>query len=143
MDNQFDVVVGVDGSPESLSAVEWAASDAARRHRRLHIVHAYAWPVVYQPLGTHRTAALDKLVREAATTIVDDAVARARSVAPQVPVTTAKPFQLAAAALLGAAERADVVVVGSRGRGGFTGLLLGSVSQAMIHHASCPVAVVR
>lgn len=143
MENQFDVVVGVDGSTESMAAVEWAAADAARRHRRLQIVHAYAWPVVYPPLGVHPTPSLDKAVRHAAERIVNSAVARARAVSADLSITTANPVQLAAAALLEASQRADTVVVGSRGLGGFSGLLLGSVGVQLAAHAMCPVVVVR
>ena len=91
MDNQFDVVVGVDGSTESMAAVAWAASDAARRHRRLHIIHAYAWPVVYPPLSVHLAATLDKAVRQAAEHIVTSAVAHARTVSAGLSITTATP----------------------------------------------------
>jgi nucleotide-binding universal stress UspA family protein len=142
MDNRFDVV-GVDGSTESMAAVEWAASDAARRHRRLLIVHAYAWPVVYPPLGAHPTPSLDKAVRQAAQRIVASAVAHARAVSAELTITTATPVKLAAAALVEASRRADVVVVGSRGLGGFSGLLLGSVGVQLAAHAECPVVVVR
>ncbi len=143
MEHQFDVVVGVDGSQESMAAVEWAAADAARRHRGLRIVHAYAWPVVYPPLGTHPTPAWDKAIRQAAEHIVGSAVAHARAVASGLTITTATPGQLAAAALLDATKRADAVVVGSRGLGGFTGLLLGSVGVQLAAHADCPVVVIR
>jgi nucleotide-binding universal stress UspA family protein len=143
MENQFDVVVGVDGSQESLLAVDWAAADAARRHRQLQIIHAYAWPVVYPPLGAHRTVALDKAVRLSAEQVVNAAVARARAVAPELSIRTAMPVQLATAALLAASERADTVVVGNRGLGGFSGLLLGSTGVQLAAHAACPVIVVR
>ncbi|MET7423675.1 universal stress protein [Dactylosporangium sp. NPDC005555] len=143
MEHKHDVVVGVDGSPESLAAVDWAAWDAARRGRRLHILHAYAWPVVYPPLAAYRTPALDKVVRDAAETVVGAAVARARTVASQLPITTATPFEPAGAALVHASEWAGTVVVGNRGLGGFSGLLLGSVGVQVATHAACPVVVVR
>ncbi|MEV0132152.1 universal stress protein [Dactylosporangium sp. NPDC050688] len=143
MEQQYDVVAGVDGSPESMTAVEWAALDAARRHRRLHIVHAYAWPVVYPPLGSQQIPALHKAIREAAERIMAAAVARAGQVAADVPVTTALAVESAATALLHAAQHAGTVVVGSRGLGGFTGLLLGSVGVQLAAHAPCPVVVVR
>lgn len=143
MEQQSEVVVGVDGSPESMTAVEWAALDAARRHRRLHVVHAYAWPVVYPPLGAQQTPALRKAIREAAERVVDAAVARAGQAAAGVPVTTTLAVEPAATALLHAAQHADSVVVGSRGLGGFTGLLLGSVGVQLAAHAPCPAVVVR
>ncbi|MEV4138835.1 universal stress protein [Dactylosporangium sp. NPDC049742] len=143
MEHKHDVVVGVDGSPESLAAVDWAAWDAARRGRRLHIVHAYAWPVVHPPLGARRTPELDELVRHAADTIVAAAVARARAVSSQLPITTETPCEPAGAALVHASAWAGTVVVGSRGLGGFGGLLLGSVGAQVAAHAAGPVVVVR
>jgi nucleotide-binding universal stress UspA family protein len=143
MEHQFDVVVGVDGSSESMTAVLWAAADAMRRHRQLQIVHAYAWPVVYPPLGARTSPTLDKAARLAAERIVDSAVAHARTVSLDVSISTATPIQLAAGALLDASQRADTVVVGSRGLGGFSGLLLGSVGVQLAAHAGCPVVVVR
>ncbi|GAA1535328.1 universal stress protein [Dactylosporangium maewongense] len=143
MEHKHDVVVGVDGSPESLAAVDWAAWDTARRGRRLHIVHAYAWPVAHPSLGARRTPALDELVRHAADTVVDTAVARARTVSSQLPITTDTPIEPAAAALVHASGWAGTVVVGSRGLGGFGGLLLGSVGAQVAAHAAGPVVVVR
>ncbi|MDG6105929.1 universal stress protein [Dactylosporangium aurantiacum] len=143
MQQQSEVVVGVDGSSESIAAVEWAALDAARRQRGLHLIHAYAWPVVHPPLGAQPTAALRKAVRKAADRILRAAVARAAAVAAGVPVTTATALEPAATALVKASQRADVVVVGSRGLGGFSGLLLGSVGVQLAAHAACPVVVIR
>ncbi|MFF5234883.1 universal stress protein [Dactylosporangium sp. NPDC000521] len=143
MEQKHDVVVGVDGSPESLAAVDWAAWDAARRGRRLHIIHACAGPVADLPLDARQTPALDEIVRHAAETVVDIAVARARTVTSQLPITTATPFEHAGVALIDASGWAGTVVVGSRGLGGFSGLLLGSVGVQLAAHAAGPVVVVR
>ncbi|WP_327002192.1 universal stress protein [Dactylosporangium sp. NBC_01737] len=125
MEHQVNVVVGVDGSAQSMEAVEWAAADAARRHRRLQIIHACP------PHGAHPAPALD------------EAVARARAVSAELSITTSAPVQPAAVALLDASRWADTVVVGSRGLGGFGGLLLGSVGGQLAAHGACPVVVVR
>lgn len=144
MSTNTAVVVGVDGSPDSLSAVEWAAADAMRRQRPLRIVHAFLWPVVYAPMPVPVPPPLyEETMREAAEQILDEAVTRARALAPTLDISTDMPVQQATAALIAASRHAATVVVGNRGLGGFTGLLLGSVSQAVIHHAACPVAVVR
>ncbi|UWZ34156.1 universal stress protein [Dactylosporangium roseum] len=138
------VIVGVDGSPDSLRAVDWAAADALRRHRPLRIVHAFLWPAVYPPPALPVPPQLyEQTMREAAQQILDEAVTRARTVAPALDVGTDMPIQQAAAALVAASRHAATVVVGNRGLGGFTGLLLGSVGVELAAHAACPVVVVR
>jgi nucleotide-binding universal stress UspA family protein len=115
-----DVVVGVDGSPPSRAALRWAAVEAFRRNRRLRIVHACA---------------------EDPDDVLADAVAEARTILPDV-AGRAVPGD-AAGVLLGEARDAELLVVGSRGRGGLASFLLGSVSQQVATHASGPVVVVR
>ncbi|MEU7872120.1 universal stress protein [Dactylosporangium sp. NPDC049140] len=137
------VVVGVDGSAQSASAVDWAAADAARRRRPLRIVHAYLWPVLHAPLGLPMPLGYERLMREMAGDIVREAVTRATRIAPSLDVSIDMPVQQAAAALVEASRHADLVVVGNRGLGGFTGLLLGSVGVALAAHAVSPVVVVR
>ncbi|WP_432843972.1 universal stress protein [Dactylosporangium sp. CA-092794] len=137
------VVVGVDGSPDSLNAVEWAAADARRRRRPLRIVHAYLWPMVYAPMAVPLPVDYGQTMREAAEEVVNEAVAKARAVAPDVDISTDMPVQQAAAALVDASRDADVTVVGHRGLGGFTGLLVGSVGIELAAHAASPVVVVR
>lgn len=138
------VVVGVDGSPGSLAAVDWAAADANRRRRRLRIVHALQWPaMVYAPFAVPVPPLYEATMREAAEQILDEAVARARAVAPGVGVVTDLAVQPPAAVLLAESGRAATLVVGSRGLGGFTGLLLGSVGTELAAHAACPLVVVR
>ncbi|MER7008187.1 universal stress protein [Dactylosporangium sp. NPDC000555] len=135
------VVVGVDGSPESLEALTWAACDASRRHRPLHVVHAFQLPTVYGPFPPPVPSPYDDETRAAAERMLAGSVARARTLAPGLEVTSDMPMRQPASALLAAAEHADTVVVGSRGLGGFAGLLLGSVSIAVSAHATCPVVV--
>jgi nucleotide-binding universal stress UspA family protein len=135
------VVVGTDGSAGGMTAVRWAAETAELTQRPLEVVVAYHWEVPGRWYGSVRelTAAAD----ERAGAIAVAAAAEAARVAPHVEVTTALLLGDPAPVLLRTAEDADLLVVGSRGRGGFSGLLLGSVSIQVATHAHCPVAVVR
>ncbi|MER7505047.1 universal stress protein [Nonomuraea pusilla] len=135
------IVVGFDGSEPSLDAVNWAGREAALREATLHIVHAVArWTpdvlLVPEPSGW------DVEAEAAARRQLEEAALRARAGRPHLPVTTDLAAGSAAEALIAAAEGADLLVVGSRGRGGFTALLLGSVSRHVATRAPCPVAVV-
>ncbi|MET8340171.1 universal stress protein [Streptosporangium canum] len=135
------VVVGVDGSPSSQAAVEWAADDAVRRGRALRIVHVCE-PWVYDiPLQT--PPGFRDSVTESCQGVLESAARLARERAPGIEVDavleTGQPVEI----LRREAEDAEQVVLGSRGRGGFTGLLLGSVSLALAGHVAAPVVVVR
>ncbi|MER7210481.1 universal stress protein [Streptosporangium sp. NPDC000239] len=135
------VVVGVDGSPASQAAVEWAADDAVRRGRPLRIVHVCA-PWIYDiPLQT--PPGFRDSMTEYCQEILDTALAQARSHAPGLQIETVRERGKAGEVLRREAEDAEEVVVGSRGLGGFTGLLLGSVSLALAGHVAAPVVVVR
>lgn len=136
-------VVGVDGSPDSDLAVEWAAQDAARRHRPLHIVHAYLGSLVAAQLAAPSSAEYGAALRAVAEGALDAAVARARAVAAELDITTDMPVGEAPAALLDAARHAALLVVGNRGLGGFSGLLVGSVGAELAAHAPVPVIIAR
>jgi nucleotide-binding universal stress UspA family protein len=136
-----EIVVGVDGSAESDAALRWAAQEAQRHGAELTAVHAYEQDQlgIRTPLeNTHRHD-LESIARA----IVDSAVTEVQSVAPAVRVRGEAISGSAADCLIRAAESGATVVVGSRGRGGFAGLLLGSVSQQVATHATAPVVVVR
>jgi nucleotide-binding universal stress UspA family protein len=137
------IVVGVDGSDGARVAVRWAAAEAARRNGRLELVSAWHFPA---SSGTFAIAyAVDELVKDltrAAERQLGEAAADARAIAPDVIVETHVAEAQPATALLEAAAGADLLVIGSRGLGGFRGLLLGSVSQQCAHHATCPVVIV-
>ncbi|QSB16887.1 universal stress protein [Natronosporangium hydrolyticum] len=140
---QGPVVVGVDGSAVSQAAVGFAFAEAAARDAELLAVAAWTGRV-----STEQAEQLPLIydaddIEAAQVTALHQALAPARDQWPQVPVRELVRRGRPARVLLAAAEPAQLVVVGARGRGGFTGLLLGSVSQAMLHHAGCPVAVVR
>lgn len=138
------VVVGVDGSQVSESAVEFAFQAASLRRQGLHVLHAWAQP---DPFVDEAYAVLS----ESATRQTEARLAVAESLAgwrdkyPDVEVTEVIADGHPVDALLAEVTRVDaaLLVVGSRGRGGFAGLLLGSVSRGLLHHASCPIAVVR
>jgi nucleotide-binding universal stress UspA family protein len=134
------IVVGVDGSEGSRAAAQWAAEEAARWDASVVVVQAWEFtplviatdaPIDLVELRSQADAALAQEVQE----LFGD---RAGSVEARV------VEELPANAILDAvkAHDADLVVVGSRGRGGLKGMLLGSVSQKVVHHAPCPVVVV-
>lgn len=137
------VVVGVDGSKLSEQAIDFAFRHADAHGYRLLAVHAWHSPAgTYE--GGHGPLMFDRAeIEAAAELLVAKSVAGAMADHPDVEVETRLINGKPARALLSSAESADLVVVGSRGRGGFTGLLLGSVSQGVLHHAHCPVAIVR
>ena len=136
------IVVGFDGSKHAEAALEFAAEEASLRGARLLIVFAWEMPLAFGPNAVYPSELLKGLPSEAEIT-VQWAVARARELQPQVACEGKAIEGHPAAVLLKEAEHAHMIVVGSRGRGGFTSLLLGSVSQQVVHHAPCPVVVVR
>lgn len=137
------VVVGVDGSPESLAAVELAAREAVLRGQPLQVVHGLVEPYLYAPPGLTPGGRPEGAPRQAAERLVADAVARARDAAPTVDVTGEVNAASGAQALITCSRRASLVVVGDRGLGAFTGLLLGSVAIHVAAHAACPVLIAR
>lgn len=135
------VVVGVDGSEGARLALAFAAREARLRQVRLHVVHAWSYPFVGDAVPV-ATSLGNVDFRGEAEELCRRAVSEALGDDPGVEVTTEVQCDLATRALLGAAQGAELLVVGSRGRGGFAGLLLGSVSHQLVSHAPCPVVVV-
>jgi nucleotide-binding universal stress UspA family protein len=139
------ITVGVDGSGHSHRALEWAVKEAGLRHAPLTVlaVHQVAsnyWtgnPITY-PADQPET---DK-VRQAAEEAVQKAVEQVGESGPTA-VTVRAVSGLPAQELINASADADLVVVGSRGAGGFARLMMGSVSSQVVHHAACPVVVIR
>lgn len=135
------LVAGVDGSDTGLAALDWAVDEAERYARPLRIVHASLWEP-YEEVVTDPTK--DRPPgQDLAERIVADAAERAGLRAPGVEITTAVLPDDPAGALLQEGREAALLVVGSRGRGAFTGLLLGSVSLVVAARSACPVVVVR
>ncbi|BCJ68821.1 universal stress protein [Polymorphospora rubra] len=134
-----DVVVGVDGSPDSVTALDFALDTAAERDAPLLVVGAWNIPSVpWRPPGVD-TEQMSATERRGLEQLVEERRRRHAAVAVRTEVVVDSP----AHALTQASARARLLVVGSRGRGGLRGLLLGSVSQQVLHHARCPVVVVR
>jgi nucleotide-binding universal stress UspA family protein len=135
------IIVGVDGSDHSLRALDWALREAQIRSAPLTVVTVNPALVSYWGAVTYPEGKLDEeQARQEVQAVVDKAVSSLAGPPPQVTVkvTPGSP----ATELLEAAQAADMVVVGSRGSGGFSRLLLGSVSTQVAHHASCPVVVI-
>ncbi|MDH2430822.1 universal stress protein [Sphaerisporangium sp. TRM90804] len=135
------IVVGVDGSPAASAAVEWAADDAARGNAALRIVHVREQWGDGAPF--HAMPGFEDSLSEYCDGVVAAAAARARQRAPGIEVETVLARGAVVETLTGEAERAEEVVLGSRGMGGFAGLVLGSVGMAMAGHAPGPVVIVR
>jgi nucleotide-binding universal stress UspA family protein len=136
-----EIVVGIDGSQPSRTALRWAAAEAGRRGADLRVLMAYewAWFGARFPAGGD----LERQALEVVQRIVDEAVDEAKAAQPGVSITGVAVPGGPARILLEAGESAALIVVGNRGRGGFTSLLLGSVSQQVATHARTPVVVVR
>lgn len=135
------IVVGASNSDNGRVALEWAVAEAAYRGATLEVVHAWTSPVMAFPTGVAFDPTLISEVEAASRADLEALVAGAVGDSG-VDVTTTLVEGPTAAALIDAAARADLVVVGTRGRGGFKALLLGSVSNKVLHHAPCSVAVV-
>jgi nucleotide-binding universal stress UspA family protein len=138
---QTDILVGIDGSESAGAALRWAEAEAQRRGCGLNVVLAYdvAWP----PVQPSRHDALEAVVREQAGAVVDETLRQIADRAPDLVVrgeaVTGRPAQV----LIDLSRVVSLVVVGSRGLGGFGSLLLGSVGDQVSAHAHSPVAVVR
>ena len=133
------VVVGVDGSPDSVRALKWGADYARAQGAELLAVSVFEVPVVFGgPYALSGIPEPDKLEEEARTAL-SEAVREALGEGAEVTerVEQGHPARV----LVNASRAAQLVVVGSRGRGGFVGLMLGSVSQYCVAHARCPVLV--
>ena len=134
------VVVGLDGSPQSEAALAFAVEAAVARRVPLRAVRAWLDPAV--PYVVTGPADWDEEVKRQQGLLSEQLVGW-REKYPELRVEPVLVQDRPAHALAQSTGDAQLVVVGSRGRGGLTGMLLGSVSQAMLQHAECPVAVVR
>jgi nucleotide-binding universal stress UspA family protein len=135
----YRIVVGIDGSKASLSALEWAVRQADFTHASLEIVAAWEWatsfgwsvvPEGYDPSGD-------------AQSMIEPLVATLRSAHPQLVVTAKIVEGHPAPVLIKESIGADLLVVGSRGHGEFVGMLIGSTSEHCVANAACPVVVFR
>lgn len=138
------IVAGVDGSDESVASLRWAVNEARLRNATVEVVHAWHYPYSGYTDTTGMVAGVlnrDDL-EQAARAELDHAIEEADAATAGVPIEPVLVEGSAAGRLIEAAAGADLLVLGSRGRGGFTGLLLGSVSQQCSHHAPCPIVLV-
>jgi nucleotide-binding universal stress UspA family protein len=140
-----EVVVGVDGSPPAVLALDWAFDHASRRGHSLHVVHTWEVPPIGAITGvpTFSPPELLEDIRSSEMRTTAEVLAGHRDHYPDVEVKQSVERGSPVQVLVAASEHAALVVVGSRGRGGFAGLLLGSVSHGVVHHAKSPVAVVH
>jgi nucleotide-binding universal stress UspA family protein len=142
-DHDGPVVVGVDGTPVGEAAIAFAFAEASARGAGLVAVHTWT-DLVLEVALAGGPADLDfSVLAQQAEEVLGERLAGWQEKYPDVSVTRHVSRERASRGLLRHAEGAQLVVVGSRGRGGFRGLLLGSTSQHLLHHAPCPVAVVR
>jgi nucleotide-binding universal stress UspA family protein len=150
------IVVGIDGSAGSDAALRWALAEARLRGSNVRVVHAYQRPLLpladagFGPAGgaaapavlTENLETLREAAEREALKLIDDAIGRAdRGSTDGLHIERAALEGPAAQVLIESARAAELLVVGSRGRGGFLGLLLGSVSHQCAHHPPCPVVI--
>jgi nucleotide-binding universal stress UspA family protein len=131
------IVVGVDGSDASIDAVRWALLQAGLTGCSLEAVTSWQYPKEYGAQWVAEDVNWDAMAK----TILEDSLAKfdLKGVEVTRTITQGHPAEV----LTDASANADLLVVGSRGHGGFVGMLLGSVSQHVCAHAHCPVLVVR
>jgi len=137
------IVVGVDGSPPSIAALRWAVHQAKLTGGVIDAVIAWEFPVVAGGFGWAPNKAFDGTeYSQLAAKALNEAVIQVNpppDVTVNQVVTEGNPAQV----LLYTAKDADLLVVGNRGHGGFVDALIGSVSVRCLHHATCPVAIIR
>ena len=140
------IVVGVDSSEGAKEALRFAVEEARLRQARLRAVHAWDFDAIglsglagFSPVVGVDLGELVRTAESALDAVLDEVAPDADGVDVERRVVEGAP----ATALVDESRKADLLVVGSRGHGGFAGLLLGSVSQQCAHHAACPVVIVR
>jgi nucleotide-binding universal stress UspA family protein len=140
------IVVGIDGSEPSEDALRWAVEEGRVHGALVVAVHAWEPPVLpadVEPVPARDYVGILAEVQEAAERLVEESVRKVAGAEAGARVDAVAVEGRAAEVLVDAAADADLLVVGSRGLGGFLGLLLGSVSQQCVNHAPCPVLVHR
>ncbi len=137
-----EIVLGVDRAPAEEPAIRFAFEEAIVRGARLRVVHAWSHPGSGGPGDMRPLVYEPEEITEDEARSLSETLSRWREKFPGVDVVSEVIHGRPSRVLSGASARADLLVVGSRGRGGFTGLLLGSVSHALLHDAHCPMAVV-
>jgi len=134
------IVVGIDGSDSSLGALRWAAQQAALTGATLQVITTWDWPTSYGwaiPFPTGYDPA------EGAKKLMDESIGTTRKEFPELPIVTDVDEGHPAPILIEASNGAELLVIGSRGHGEFTGMLIGSVSEHCATNAHCPVVIYR
>jgi nucleotide-binding universal stress UspA family protein len=137
------IVVGVDGSEESKEALRWAIDEAHLRKATVRAIHVWTYPLIFAGEFVPPDMVDANSLRDAAQKALDETVAEVAGDNPDAYIERIVEHGSVAHVLVDAAKEANLLVVGSRGHGGFTGSLLGSVSQQCAHHAPCAVVIVR
>jgi nucleotide-binding universal stress UspA family protein len=138
------IVVGIDGSENSVAALQWAAHEAELRNCKVRVVSAWEYPYAVlapSPVALPLPAVTE--MQEAANTLLEQVLTEAKlpdGVTVEHVVVEGSPAKVL---LDEAAKDAELLVIGARGRGGFMGLLLGSVATQVVHHSQVPTVVVR
>lgn len=142
-EGEHPVVVGVDGSESALHAVRWAVREAGRRAAAVKLVHVCHLAPVRHPKQVPPPPAYQAAVLDQGRHWLIEAEEAARHAAPDIAVTTDLRDGIAADILVAESRTAQLVVLGSRGLGGFSSMLVGSVAIALSAHAHCPVVVMH
>jgi nucleotide-binding universal stress UspA family protein len=138
------IVVGIDGSPSSIQALEWAAREAALEQRPLALLHTFHVEGIYwMPAMGYEPAEIRSLLREDGTKLLDAAEQRATEITPGLDLYRVMGDADPRTALIEASHQASMIVLGSRGRGPLASTFLGSVGVTVLRHATCPVVVRR
>jgi nucleotide-binding universal stress UspA family protein len=140
-ENERRIVVGIDGSEPSKQALRWAIEQAGLTGATVEAIVVWEYPATYA-WGAVTVVDASELA-DASERVLVDTVAEVAGVDPPVHIDSHVITGHPAYALVQQAKGADLLVVGSSGHGGFVGALLGSVSQYCVHHATCPVVVIR
>ncbi len=135
------IVVGVDGSESSVTALRWSLGEARLRNAEVEVIHSWSLTPMVDPMGFAAYVPVEEL-SAAAKSVVEKVMESVAEFVGKTKVITKISRGPAASTLLEAAKDADLLVVGRRGHGGFMGLLLGSVAEQVAHHAPCPVVIV-
>lgn len=138
-EHEHRIVVGVDGSSSSKAALAWAVGQAQLTGAVVEAVTAWDFPATYG----YAAPVIDVDWEGIAAQVLTDAIAEVAADAGPAAIRHRVSQGIAARVLLDASAGADLLVVGSRGHGGFVEALLGSTSQHCVHHATCPVVVIR
>ena len=141
--SSLPIIVGVDGSPASRVAVDWAARDAARRGADLKLVHVLVPPAVMAFPEVPMPPGFMEWQEEEGRRLLDGAVKTVEEAGAQVEVSTDMVSGPAVPVLADLSSSAQMIVVGCRGRGVLARGLLGSISTGLAHHAHCPVAIIH